>query len=530
MSYRKLFIKIIRYKRFYKFFISGSIATIVNIFSLYLLHGVFGIQVVLAASISFGLAYLVSFSLQKLWTFASSGVDGIAGQMFKYLLVGILGLVINALGIYVLVALLTVWYILAQMLLSLGLAFLNYFLYKIIFIKEDLEIKKTKKRSQIKKILITTGIYPPDLGGPANYSKILKDELPSLGYDIKIVSYGETSDNDEADEVYKISREQNVFARYFKYFLQVWRFAKWADLVYVQGPVSEGLPSYFACRLRRKKYILKVVGDFAWEQGQQRAQVKEMLDEFQNKNYSFKVELWRLIEVFVASGAYLVITPSEYLKKIVKGWGIEADSIKVIYNSVKNINLVRTKLELKSELVLPDKLIISASRLVPWKGFDILIDTIAEMNKKGENISLYIAGEGPDRDDLQEKIQDLELGAKVKLLGGLGQEKLWKYMKASDVFILNTAYEGLSHLLIEAMSLGLPIITTRVGGNPELIDNNENGILIDYNDKEQIIKSIKMLLNNRELTEKFSQNAKQTSRKFSKNEMLQNIDGLFRKI
>ncbi len=532
MLYKKLFIKILKYKRIAKFFISGSISALVNIFSLFVLHGIFAVQVVLAASISFILAFLVNFSLQKFWTFSGGNKKDIRKQMLQHFMVGVFALGVNALGIYLLVEILLVWYILAQVGLSLFLAFLNYFLYKIIFIdkSENEDNFDIQSRKKINKILIATGIYPPDVGGPATYSQVLKNNLPQLGYQIKIVSYGEPLANDKAKDIYRISRHSNVLFRYFRYFKQVWQLAKWADIVYIQGPVSEGLPSYFACRLRRKRYILKVVGDFAWEQGRQRAGVKENLDEFQNKNYSPKVELWRWIEIFVASGAKLVITPSEYLKKIIQGWGIDGDKIKVIYNAVKEIKISKSKDELKSELRLPDKFVISVSRLVPWKGFDLLIDVMIEINKNGQDIPLYIAGDGPDYDSLQKKIDDLNFADKIILLGRLEQDRLWEYIKASNVFVLNTAYEGLSHLLIEAMALEIPIVTTDVGGNGELIENNKNGILLDYNNKKQLVTAIKNIFDDSEQANKFVRNAKVKSQKFSKKKMLLDLDNLLKKI
>ncbi len=530
MLYRELFIKILKYKRFAKFFISGSISALVNIFSLFVLHGVFAMQVVLAASISFVLAFLVNFSLQKFWTFASSSKKRIRKQMLQHFSVGVLALGINALGMYLLVEVLFVWYILAQVILALILAFFNYFLYKIIFLDKNKNSQLIGNKKEIKKILIATGIYPPDSGGPATYSKILQDEFVDFGYEIKVVSYGEQEDGDELNNIYRISRKQNVLARYIKYFYQVKKLAKWADIVYAQGPVSEGLPSYFACRLARRKYILKVVGDFAWEQGRQRVQVNENLDEFQNKNYSLKVELWRWIEMFVANGAHLVITPSEYLKKIVQSWGVKEDKIRVVYNAVKDIKNLKKQNKSKPDIDIQSPAIISAGRLVPWKGFDILIDAVAEINKNNQKIFLYIAGEGPDEGALKERVQKLGLSSQVKFLGKLNHDKLWECMLSSDIFVLNTAYEGLSHVLIEAMALGIPVVTTSVGGNGELIENNKNGILFDYNNKEQIIKAIKNILNDVDLRDKFVQASQQKSKQFTKDRMLASIDELLREM
>ena len=108
------------------------------------------------------------------------------------------------------------------------------------------------------KILICTGIYPPDIGGPATYSKLLFEELPKMGIETRVLSFGEV-------------RHLPKILRHFVYFIKVLKMGRRADIIYAQDPVSVGLPAMLAAKILRKKFILKVVGDYAWEQ-------------FQNKN------------------------------------------------------------------------------------------------------------------------------------------------------------------------------------------------------------------------------------------------------
>jgi len=107
----------------------------------------------------------------------------------------------------------------------------------------------------------------------------------------------------------------------------------------------------------------------------------------------------------------------------------------------------------------------------------------------------------------------------VVLLGSLRQDKLFEYIKAADVFVLNTGYEGLSHQLLEVMSIGTPIVTTKVCGNPELMENDKEGILVSYNDKDALAKAINSVL----AGENFSENAQKKVRQFSKEKMLTEI-------
>ena len=243
-----------------------------------------------------------------------------------------------------------------------------------------------------KKILIATGIYPPDIGGPATHVKTLETELPKFSFEVKVITYAD--DDSLQDKVIRIRRQQHIILRYFKYFLAVYRMLPWADVVYLQGPVSEGLPASLACLLRGKPYFLKVVGDYAWEQASQRFGVTDLLDDFQQRRYSWPVELMRLIEKRVARRAEKVITPSAYLKSIVEGWGVK-NKIEVIYNSVEDLsdNLIRA--DYKKALNIQGDIIVSIGRLVPWKGFDRLIELMPKLAGIN-NFKLVIIGDGPD--------------------------------------------------------------------------------------------------------------------------------------
>ena len=362
------------------------------------------------------------------------------------------------------------------------------------------------------KVLIATGIYPPDIGGPATYVKTLQAELPNFGYEIKVVTYSD--DLNKESEVYKISRQQSLLFRYWQYFSTVYKLAPWADIIYAQGPMGDGLPTWLACQFRNKKYFLKVVGDYAWEQGKQRFGVKELPDEFQTKKYGIKVELIRYWQRIVARNAALVITPSEYLKKIVGQWGVDLKKIKVIYNAVARIEFREDREKLRSQFGLKEDIICSAGRLQKWKGLDVLIRIMPELLQINPNFKLFIIGSGPEESNLQEIIKELNLCEKVKLTGSKPHTELMQYMSASDYFVLNTGYEGLSHLIIEAMQLSLPVIATKVGGNVEVVKNGINGLLVEYNNKENLITAIAGLWQNKSKRKEIVAEAKITAASF----------------
>jgi glycosyltransferase involved in cell wall biosynthesis len=342
------------------------------------------------------------------------------------------------------------------------------------------------------KIVIASGIYPPDSGGPATYSQLIARKFSDQGIKISLICYGDSKEEGDKNEKFKIIRilrGQNKLKQYFYYLVSLFKLAKNADVIYAQGPLAAGLPAMWISKILRKKFIIKIVGDYAWEQYQnQMSKSKcqmskiDLIDEFQNRKYDWKTELRRTIQKKVCEKANKIIVPSEFLKKIVIGWGIEEEKIKVIYNTFSGIEDVEAK-------NVDNDIIISAGRPEPWKGFDTLKEIMPGLLKENPKFKLMIEHKMPHRE-------------------------LMAYFKASKVFVLNTGYEGLSHMLLEAMACGLPIVTTNVCGNPEVITDGENGLLVEYNDKEQLKSAILRVWRDEGLRNKFIQNGYKTLEKF----------------
>lgn len=361
-------------------------------------------------------------------------------------------------------------------------------------------------------ILIATGIYPPQIGGPATYSKLLADKLPEQGHTVRVVNFG---------SVLYLPK----VVRHVAYFFKIVRAAWGVDSVYAQDPVSVGLPAMLAAKLLRKRFVLKIVGDYAWEQGVQRFGITDMIDDFSKVHevrarYSFMVRLLKRVEWRVAMGADSIIVPSNYLKGIVMNWGIPSEKIAVVYNGFNAPVSKGDKETLRKTLGLTGHVIFSVGRLVPWKGFVELIGMMPNILLRIPSARLFVAGDGPDREALAKKIASLHLEQAVILVGKLPQEKLFEYIKASDIFVLNTAYEGFAHQLLEVMALGTPIVTTNVGGNEEILENGKNGLLVKHNDFEDFVQAIAKLHDDKVLVDTLTKNAKDRLLVFSNERML----------
>lgn len=368
-----------------------------------------------------------------------------------------------------------------------------------------------------RRILIATGLFPPDIGGPATYSKLLDDELPEFGFTVTVLPY-------------RTVRHLPKVIRHGAYFWKVFREGVHADVMFAQDPVSVGLPAALAAMLLRKKFVLKVVGDYAWEQGIQRFGVSDRLDEFLKRKYGWKVELLRWLQTWTAERASTIVVPSEYLRGVVTRWGIAPDRIAVIYNAFDPPHRTLSKDEARKKLGLAGTTIVSVGRLVPWKGFDALIELVKKLQADIPDIHLMIIGDGPEHGCLTQKIREHDLGGAVSLAGNLSHEDVVAALTAGDVFVLNTGYEGFSHTLLEAMALGIPICTTRAGGNTELVRDGESGMFFDWNNIAEMQDAVARIVRDKNFSRALAEHAREKAKSFSTERMLGEIANLLKNI
>ena len=355
------------------------------------------------------------------------------------------------------------------------------------------------------RLLIATPLHPPELGGPATYARALELGLPERGIDITLV-------------LFSTVRHLPKGIRHVVYFWKILMCARRVDAVLALDPVSVGFPTMLACKVLRKAFFVKIVGDYAWEQGRSRARMWLSLDEFvHTKDVPPLVFFLRLIQKTVARGAQKVLVPSNYLKSILCAWGIEQGKIEVIHNAVPT-EVMGAVPALVHNSTGPR--IVTAGRLVPWKGIHGVITSMTAVIEKYPEAHLIIIGDGPDRIALELFAQARIPGEHVIFTGALSHPEALAVIASADVFVLNSTYEGLSHILIEAMYLARPIVATSVGGNSELLTDRETGLLVGVDETGSVSRSIIELLNNKILATDLGQRAKVKSGDFSIERML----------
>ena len=319
------------------------------------------------------------------------------------------------------------------------------------------------------KVLITVGIFPPDIGGPASFVPKIAELYSNSGHDVTVVCLTDRKQTDNLNfKVVRILRNQNLLIRWIKTVSQIIRQGYNADLFFVNGLPME---SYIANIFTRKKLIRKIVGDWAWERGMNKKIINESFDEFQNNKHNLHLEIAKFSRGWTATKADLIITPSNHLKNVVKGWGVKENSIKVIYNGTK----LKNKPDPIDDQPNDYLKLITVGRLAPWKNIDIIIEALSDYKKANQNFIFYIVGSGPEETKLKKLVNDLDLENFVTFTGQLQKDDLNYYLQKSDIYIQASSYEGLPHVILEAMSHNLSIISTPIGGTNEVIQDGKNG-------------------------------------------------------
>jgi len=368
-----------------------------------------------------------------------------------------------------------------------------------------------------KRILILSGVFPPDIGGPTAFLDPLARDLIKNGFKVRILTFGK---KDGTDYPYPVKRVSNLWPGPLKSFIYL-KWGLWhslrADILYSQDLYTAGITGLIVKKVLGKKLVTRFVGDSAWEKSSSEKLITDDIMVFQERKYSSKIERRKKVRKMILDNSDKVIVASNFLKKVALKIGLPEEKIKVIYNSIDFMEVKPSvgREELRQKLNLRGRVLLTIARLTPWKGVDMLIEIMPELIKRYGQISLIVVGLGSELEKLKKIAKDLKVENKVIFTGQANRQEVNDYLSMADIFLLNTNYEGMSHLLLETMKAGTPIITTLAGGNPETIKNNQTGLLVGYRDKEEWLKAIERILDSPDLAKEFIQNAEDDLKRFS---------------
>ncbi len=326
------------------------------------------------------------------------------------------------------------------------------------------------------RILLVTGIFPPDRGGPASYVPRIATALLARGHRVEVICLSDRAAQDDAGcgcPVRRIRRGLYWPCRVLLTVGAIWRAALRHDLVYVNGLGAEAA---LGAALAGRPTVHKIVGDYAWERATGRGWFSATLDDYQTGAKNLRLRALDGLRTFPLRLARKIIVPSAYLRRIVCGWGFPQEKVRVIYNAVPPPGAAQG-----GAATLPTwggKTLITVCRLMPWKGVDALIRLLPAV----PGTRLVVAGDGPMRAEYAALASACGVAERVLFLGDVPHPAVRAYLGQADAFVLNSTYEGLPHVVLEAMAAGVPVIATDAGGTGEVVEHNVTGLLIPVGD------------------------------------------------
>ncbi len=186
----------------------------------------------------------------------------------------------------------------------------------------------------------------------------------------------------------------------------------------------------------------------------------------------------------------------------------------------------RSKFNIKDN----ERMLIFVGRLTPIKGVRFLIKAMALIRQQHLGVRLLIVGDGEERQNLEELADKLNLKKWVSFLGQTPSERIPEYMVASDIFVLPSLSEGFPLTILEAMASGLPIVTTRVRGLPEIVKDGENGFLVEPQNPGQIAERVLLILSDDALRERMAKNNWQQAKQYSWQNVAKSLEEIYSRV
>jgi glycosyltransferase involved in cell wall biosynthesis len=350
------------------------------------------------------------------------------------------------------------------------------------------------------RVVLISGIFPPDIGGPATHASDLRRELVRRGHRVAVLSLHDGGGVVRADGTTRYPRSWPWPLRFAA--VVRWLIARrdGFDVVYATGLQPEAV---LGARLAGRPVVTKVVGDAAWERGQRRRLTDRSFETFQREGSTdLVVRTMQAVQRAWIRRSSAVIAPSKYLSDVVEGWVGRPADVTVIPNGAV-VSERRPPREARNGLSL-----LFVGRLVAVKQVDRLIQAVQQIG----DVTLDVIGEGPSRSYLEGLANRLGVRERVSFRGSCPHEEVIRSMISSDALVLTSDIEGFPHVAVEALASGLPLVAPLAGGLSEIIREGVNAIVLQEISTEEILRALRRIRDEPDLRRLLAEGAERTSR------------------
>lgn len=359
------------------------------------------------------------------------------------------------------------------------------------------------------KIVILVCLFPPTwLAGTEIATYYMAEHLAQRGHEVHVItSLDEGLPEESYEKGFYIHRLPKIKIRF------VGAFTFWADIVRTIRKVSPdivhaqslgtGVPALLSKKILKIPYTV-------WGQGSD-VYLPEWFTKLTSKS--------------IIKNSDSAIALTENMKR----------AMQAIYDH--DIAIVPNGIDLKeytSELPVQNvegsrKRILFVGRLHPVKGAHYLLGAMSTVHRELPEAKLVLVGDGEEREHLETLTDNLGIRECVEFAGRVPHERVQDYMNQAEVFVISSLSEGFPVTILEAMACGLPVVATRVGGVPDIIEDGANGCLIDTKDQEQIAEAVLKLLQDEQLWKEMSDNNRKEVEKYRWNTVAATLEGIYQK-
>jgi len=352
-------------------------------------------------------------------------------------------------------------------------------------------------------VLVVSGIWPPDVGGPASHAPEVARFLVERGHRVEVVTTASTAPAPEAFPVGWVSRRLPIGARHAAGVALIARRAAAADVVYTTGTFGR---SAAGATLSGTPFVVKLTADPAYERARRRGLYAGSLEEFQRGGGGLQVAALRAARDAELRRAAHILCPSEYLRQLAIGWGLPASRVSVLPNPMPMLPPLGDRDELRRSFGLDGATLAFAGRMTRQKALPVALEALAQTG----GVSLVLAGEGDEQSSVERRARELGLTDRVRFLGPQPRARVLELFRAADAALLSSSWENFPHTVVEALAAGAPVIATRTGGVAEVVEHERNGLLVEPGDTVALADAIRRFFADADLRKRLAAAAAQS--------------------
>jgi glycosyltransferase involved in cell wall biosynthesis len=373
------------------------------------------------------------------------------------------------------------------------------------------------------KVLIVSGIWPPDVGGPASHAPDVAAFLAGRGHEVEVVTTADAPPEPRPYPVRAVPRRYAPGIRHYRGAALVHHRARENDVVYTTGMFGR---SALGSKLARKPYVVKLTADPAFERSRRRGLVEGDIEDFQAGGGGLAARVLRLARDQELRRASHVFCPSLYLCELAISWGVDPSRVSVLPNPAPALPELPPREELKESLGLNGATLAFAGRLTAQKSLGRALEAVAG----ADGVSLLVAGEGPDREALEARARTLGIGERVRFLGPQPRRRVVELFRAADATILSSSWENFPHTVVEALAVGTPVLAMEAGGVAEVVRDGVNGLLVPAGDTPALADAVRRYFGDAELRERLRGQAAPSVAHYSPENVFSRLEDVLRSV